>query len=268
MAWQLQRELHNVQVNQKVGLFEAHIQAHSSAAQPPRSPRPSRPRSSSPTAPMMGPGSGPRPRAYGESEAPDVGGMQVWPSTAEPSAMPVVTVVPAMGLAEGSSPLELSGPAPWRGEVVVAPTGLESQCPAIGGSIPAVIVTDLGGPEEEAGSVPPGSLPVRKLSSSSASSTGFSSSWEESEEDISSDPERTLDQTPAFLQTLDQQKPRVVSLPPAPGRWGEGWQRPRSEAQLQQKGRGLSQQRSAEKLSICLAVLAFPHMKSLSLFLV
>ncbi|NXK03193.1 IP3KB kinase, partial [Herpetotheres cachinnans] len=76
-------------------------------------------------------------------------------------------------------------------------------------SIPAVIVTDLGGPEEEAGAVPPGSLPVRKLSSSSASSTGFSSSWEESEEDISSDPERTLDQTPAFLQTLDQQKPRV-----------------------------------------------------------
>ncbi|XP_009876483.1 PREDICTED: inositol-trisphosphate 3-kinase B-like, partial [Apaloderma vittatum] len=46
-------------------------------------------------------------------------------------------------------------------------------------------------------------------SSSSASSTGFSSSWEESEEDISSDPERTLDQAPAFLQTLDQQKPRV-----------------------------------------------------------
>ncbi|KAF1501133.1 Inositol-trisphosphate 3-kinase B, partial [Eudyptes chrysocome] len=76
-------------------------------------------------------------------------------------------------------------------------------------SIPAVIVTDLGGPEEEVGAVPPGSLPVRKLSSSSASSTGFSSSWEESEEDISSDPERTLDQTPAFLQTLDQQKPRV-----------------------------------------------------------
>ncbi|XP_029891488.1 inositol-trisphosphate 3-kinase B [Aquila chrysaetos chrysaetos] len=209
-AWQLQRELHNVQVNQKVGLFEAHIQAHSSAAQPPRSPRPSRSRPASPVAPMVGLGSGPRPRAYGESEAPDVAGVQVWPSTAEPLGRSVVMVVPAVGLVEGSSPTpEPSGPAPWQGEVVVAPTGLEGQCPAIGGSIPAVIVTDLGGPEEEAGAVPPGSLPVRKLSSSSASSTGFSSSWEESEEDISSDPERTLDQTPAFLQTLDQQKPRV-----------------------------------------------------------
>ncbi|KAM9240587.1 inositol-trisphosphate 3-kinase B [Leptosomus discolor] len=208
-ARQLQRELHNVQVNQKVGLFEAHIQAHSSATQPPRSPQPSRPRPTSPTAPMVRPGAGPRPRAYGESEAPNAGGVQVWPSTAEPSGRPPLMVVPAVGLAEGGSPLEPSGPAPRRGEVVVAPSGLEGQCPAIGGSIPAVIVTDLGGPEEEAGAVPPGSLPVRKLSSSSASSTGFSSSWEESEEDISSDPERTLDQTPAFLQTLDQQKPRV-----------------------------------------------------------
>lgn len=209
-AWQLQRELHNVQVNQKVGLFEAHIQAHSSAAQPPRSPRPSRSRPASPVAPTVGLGSGPRPRAYGESEVPDVAGVQVWPSTAEPLGRSVVMVVPAVGLVEGSSPPpEPSGPAPRQGEVVVAPTGLAGQCPAVGGSIPAVIVTDLGGPEEEAGAVPPGSLPVRKLSSSSASSTGFSSSWEESEEDISSDPERTLDQTPAFLQTLDQQKPRV-----------------------------------------------------------
>lgn len=149
-------------------------------------------------------------------------------------------VVPAVGLVEGSSPPpEPSGPAPRQGEVVVAPTGLAGQCPAVGGSIPAVIVTDLGGPEEEAGAVPPGSLPVRKLSSSSASSTGFSSSWEESEEDISSDPERTLDQTPAFLQTLDQQKPRVVSLAPDLGRWGEHWQRSPSKAQLQQEGRGL-----------------------------
>ncbi|KAJ7414583.1 hypothetical protein WISP_82950 [Willisornis vidua] len=210
MARQLQRELHNVQVNQKVGLFEAHIQAHSSAAQPPRSPRPSRPRPTSPVVPVVGLGIGPRPRAHGESEASDAGGVQVCLSTAEPSGRPVMTVVPAVELAESSSPLEQSGPAPQQGEVVVAPAELKGQCPAIGGSIPAVIVTDLGGPEEEVGAVPPGSLPVRKLSSSSASSTGFSSSWEESEEDISSDPERTLDQTPAFLQTLDQQKPRVM----------------------------------------------------------
>lgn len=222
LARQLQRELHNVQVNQKVGLFEAHIQAHSSAAQPPRSPQPSRSRPTSPTVPVVGLGIGPRLRAYGESEASGAGGLQVWPSTAEPSGKTGVMVAPATGLAEGSSPQEPSGPAPQQGEVVVvASMGLEGQHPAVSGSIPAVIVTDLGGPEEEVGTVPPSGLPVRKLSSSSASSTGFSSSWEESEEDISSDPERTLDQTPAFLQTLDQQKPRVVSLAPVLGRWGK-----------------------------------------------
>ncbi|XP_053163110.1 inositol-trisphosphate 3-kinase B isoform X4 [Hemicordylus capensis] len=81
-------------------------------------------------------------------------------------------------------------------------------CCGGGSSIPAVIVTDLGAQEEEeTGEGPRKNMPIRKLSSSSASSTGFSSSWEESEEDISSDPERALDQSPAFLQTLD--KPRV-----------------------------------------------------------
>ncbi|KAL0609319.1 Inositol-trisphosphate 3-kinase B, partial [Plecturocebus cupreus] len=80
-------------------------------------------------------------------------------------------------------------------------------------NIPAVIITDMGtqedgGLEEMQGS-PRGTLPLRKLSSSSASSTGFSSSYEDSEEDISSDPERTLDPNSAFLHTLDQQKPRV-----------------------------------------------------------
>ncbi|XP_012499796.1 PREDICTED: inositol-trisphosphate 3-kinase B [Propithecus coquereli] len=83
-------------------------------------------------------------------------------------------------------------------------------------TIPAVIITDVGAQEhsglEEVQGSPLGSLPLRKLSSSSASSTGFSSSYEDSEEDISSDPERTLDPNSAFLHTLDQQKPRVVSL--------------------------------------------------------
>uniref|UniRef100_A0A8C4M2K3 Kinase n=1 Tax=Equus asinus TaxID=9793 RepID=A0A8C4M2K3_EQUAS len=81
------------------------------------------------------------------------------------------------------------------------------------GSIPAVIITDMGAQEdgtlEEAQGSPRGSLPLRKLSSSSASSTGFSSSYDDSEEDISSDPERCLDPNSAFLHTLDQQKPRV-----------------------------------------------------------
>ncbi|XP_077196991.1 inositol-trisphosphate 3-kinase B [Paroedura picta] len=87
------------------------------------------------------------------------------------------------------------------------PLGEGEGCHRGGSSIPAVIVTDLGTEEGEAGESNPQNMPIRKLSSSSASSTGFSSSWEESEEDISSDPERSLDQSPAFLQTLD--KPRV-----------------------------------------------------------
>lgn len=79
-------------------------------------------------------------------------------------------------------------------------------------SIPAVIITDHGlesqpqtseGPGSDQGlcsSPSPSSSPVpgpnssnrslRKLSSSSASSAGFSSSWEESEEDVSSDTEK------------------------------------------------------------------------------
>jgi hypothetical protein len=83
-------------------------------------------------------------------------------------------------------------------------------------AIPAVIITDMGAQEDKGLEEPQGSprsnLPLRKLSSSSASSTGFSSSYEDSEEHISSDPERTLDPNSAFLHTLDQQKPRVVSL--------------------------------------------------------
>ncbi|KAG5276730.1 hypothetical protein AALO_G00109080 [Alosa alosa] len=80
------------------------------------------------------------------------------------------------------------------------------------GTIPAVIVTDHGmeaaGGEGDAEPQPQPSpvsnRALRKLSSSSASSTGFSSSWEESEDDISSDPERVEGLSPALLQT--QQK--------------------------------------------------------------
>ncbi|KAJ8270668.1 hypothetical protein GJAV_G00117820 [Gymnothorax javanicus] len=72
------------------------------------------------------------------------------------------------------------------------------------GSIPAVIVTDHGMEEtgESRGEPCPSSgRAPRKLSSSSASSTGFSSSWEESEDDISSDPEHREGLSPAFLET-------------------------------------------------------------------
>ncbi|CAJ1077329.1 inositol-trisphosphate 3-kinase B isoform X2 [Xyrichtys novacula] len=84
--------------------------------------------------------------------------------------------------------------------------------PFVPPSIPAVIITDHGlenppqtsegfNPDQGPSLTPsPGSSPIpgsnfinrslRKLSSSSASSAGFSSSWEESEEDISSDTEK------------------------------------------------------------------------------
>ncbi|XP_067239257.1 inositol-trisphosphate 3-kinase A [Chanodichthys erythropterus] len=87
------------------------------------------------------------------------------------------------------------------------PTETQAESDGVGpelGSIPAVIITDHGmevsGEGKEPQVSPQPGRAVRKLSSSSASSTGFSSSWEESEDDISSDPERS----PAFLQT--QQK--------------------------------------------------------------
>ncbi|XP_068433124.1 inositol-trisphosphate 3-kinase B isoform X2 [Clinocottus analis] len=87
-----------------------------------------------------------------------------------------------------------------------------NHAPCIPPSIPAVIITDHGlegqpqapeglgsdrglGCSPNAGSSPAPGLnfsthSLRKLSSSSASSAGFSSSWEESEEDISSDTEK------------------------------------------------------------------------------
>ncbi|XP_061602828.1 inositol-trisphosphate 3-kinase B isoform X2 [Cololabis saira] len=82
--------------------------------------------------------------------------------------------------------------------------------PSMPSSIPAVVITDhglesppqttegLGVDRAQSRAASPSSSPVpnsssrplRKLSSSSASSAGFSSSWEESEEDISSDTEK------------------------------------------------------------------------------
>ncbi|XP_054839270.1 inositol-trisphosphate 3-kinase B [Eublepharis macularius] len=128
------------------------------------------------------------------------------PSLSKPSSELMAEVIGA-DLPE-NHPGEQLLPSAEAGEQQGKSLGDGEGCYRGGSSIPAVIVTDLGAQEEgEAGESPPQNMPIRKLSSSSASSTGFSSSWEESEEDISSDPERSLDQTPAFLQTLD--KPRV-----------------------------------------------------------
>ncbi|XP_074845975.1 inositol-trisphosphate 3-kinase B [Carettochelys insculpta] len=113
---------------------------------------------------------------------------------------------------QACAPLRQDHPGDPQSLVTDTPTEQKGKPPGegcCGSSIPAVIITDLGGQEEETGESPRVNMPIRKLSSSSASSTGFSSSWEESEEDMSSDPERTLDQAQAFLQTLDQHKPRV-----------------------------------------------------------
>lgn len=131
------------------------------------------------------------------------------PSPSEPLSE-LMAEVTGDGL-QGKQPGEQLPPSTEAGGRQGKSLGEGEGCPRGGSSIPAVIVTDLGTEEEgEAGGNPPPNMPIRKLSSSSASSTGFSSSWEESEEDISSDPERSLDQSPAFLQTLD--KPRVVSF--------------------------------------------------------
>ncbi|XP_043915539.1 inositol-trisphosphate 3-kinase B [Protopterus annectens] len=85
--------------------------------------------------------------------------------------------------------------------------------PGGGTTIPSVIVTDHGAaaPEvEEEEDLAFRNPSLRKLSSSSASSAGFSSSWDESEEDLYSDTDRPSEQQSSFLQTENNQgKPRV-----------------------------------------------------------
>lgn len=145
------------------------------------------------------------------------GSSRVWLSPVEEACLAWTCSlgVPAQGT-WGSPPKDratASSPELLSPEQKDRPSPREACSPS---NIPAVIITDMGAQEdgvlEEAQGSPLGILPLRKLSSSSASSAGFSSSYEDSEEDISSDPERCLDPSAAFLHTLDQQKPRVVSL--------------------------------------------------------
>lgn len=72
--------------------------------------------------------------------------------------------------------------------VIVTDHGLESQRQAFEGSDQGPCYTPSPGSSPTPG--PNSSMRFRKLSSSSASSAGFSSSWEESEEDVSSDTEK------------------------------------------------------------------------------
>ncbi|KAG9465236.1 hypothetical protein GDO78_018639 [Eleutherodactylus coqui] len=235
---QIQRELQNVQVNQVVGLFEAHIQAQNSPVSPVlRSPRLS---SRSPSPLRFGKREDNvfsfihdrgHKSSYSSLEGTSTPTSPISPSVipVSPSSVPgtpsVVLVSPSMVLLSPSVvpsvekdtyrtcsstksedklhifAEELNKPTPPR---VVSP-----------GPIPAVIVTDHGEDgdshaDNNSLSINPTNLP-RKLSSSSASSTGFSSSWDESEDDVSSDPEKSPEHSTPFLQTIEQ-KPRVVSV--------------------------------------------------------
>ncbi|XP_075060452.1 inositol-trisphosphate 3-kinase B [Mixophyes fleayi] len=210
---QIQRELQNVQVNQVVGLFEAHIQAQNSPVSPGlRSPRPGS-RCSSPL-----------PRNRREDNvfcfSHDTGlkpSLSNQGGTSVPSSPSVVASVPSVASTSERGICRTNNAANTEQTFNTSPK-LEAPCkpnsPGIvsPGPIPAVIVTDHGEEgEDQVDSNSPSNCPStfpRKLSSSSASSTGFSSSWDESEDDVSSDPERSPENSTPFLQTIEQ-KPRV-----------------------------------------------------------
>ncbi|XP_018423931.1 PREDICTED: inositol-trisphosphate 3-kinase B [Nanorana parkeri] len=193
----IQRELQNVQVNQVVGLFEAHIQAKNS------------PNSTILRSPRLGSRS-PSPLRHSRREdtvfnfGQDMGRKPAWPRKEGLPSPTSPLLFNACSSAEATSKLYSTSPP--------SEDTCKPNLPTLTAPIPAVIVTDHG--EEVDGNMDLNSpcmdlatLP-RKLSSSSASSTGFSSSWDESEDDVSSDPERSPEQSTPFLQTIEQ-KPKV-----------------------------------------------------------
>ncbi|KAM4695299.1 inositol-trisphosphate 3-kinase B [Discoglossus pictus] len=201
----IQRELQNVQVNQVVGLFEAHIQAQNSPVSPglrsprlgSRSPSPLRLNRREETVFNFGQEASCRVSCSNQKGTMVVTSPQPVVSTLEHNISRTNSSICTEQLCN-TSPEQEPSPKPIS-------SGITSP-----GPIPAVIVTDHGADGEvyvennSPGSNPP-SHP-RKLSSSSASSTGFSSSWEESEDDVSSDPERSPDRSTPFLQTIEQPK--------------------------------------------------------------
>ncbi|KAL4649189.1 inositol-trisphosphate 3-kinase B-like [Arapaima gigas] len=216
---QIHKDLQNVQVNKKVGLFEAQISDQRSQVQNSeiqRSPRV--PRRSGSASESSGPGvaelqhrapscwlqdsypSIPRELQNGKDGSGNVGKEHTSGTSAMEQDLGHTNETQTH--TEGSAGRESGGG-------LCGSMGTDyGGCPEAS-TIPAVIITDHG-VEGSSGTLgteaqpSPGSTrAVRKLSSSSASSTGFSSSWEESEDDISSDPERG-DRSTAFLQT--QQK--------------------------------------------------------------
>ncbi|XP_073527938.1 inositol-trisphosphate 3-kinase B [Phyllobates terribilis] len=231
---QIQRELQNVQVNQVVGLFEAHIQAKNQSVSPVlRSPRlgsrsPSPLRFSKRENNVF---SFTHDRGH-KSSCSSLEGTSTPTSPISPSVVPVsLSVVPlspsVFTLSPTVVPLSPSVVSssekdkcrtynrPKSEQNLNTPEDSSKTTPSkviSPGLIPAVIVTDHG--EDCEGQVDSNSLSInptnlpRKLSSSSASSTGFSSSWDESEDDVSSDPEKSPEHSTPFLQTIEQ-KPRV-----------------------------------------------------------
>ncbi|XP_075719539.1 inositol-trisphosphate 3-kinase B isoform X2 [Rhinoderma darwinii] len=211
---QIQRELQNVQVNQVVGLFEAHIQAQNSPVSPV----------------LRSPGLGsrsPSPLCFSKREnsmfsfSHDRGpksscsSLEGTSGPASPISPSVVPGTPSVVPSVEKDPYRTYNTTKSEQNLN---TSVEDSCKTIPlrvvspGPIPAVIITDHG--EDGEGQVDINSLSInptnlpRKLSSSSASSTGFSSSWDESEDDVSSDPEKSPEHSTPFLQTIEQ-KPRV-----------------------------------------------------------
>ncbi|XP_076873380.1 inositol-trisphosphate 3-kinase A [Brachyhypopomus gauderio] len=238
-AEQLQRsvELQNVEVNKVVNLFEAHISAQAHSRESQHSPRPHRRCSPSrdpcphldnthllPDLNLMDSQSQdhftgiPKVLHNGKKCSGSEGGGEE-SNMGSPNVEDGVSGSQADKLSCISGETDISPATPEQVDTLagthpvnvqlieVQPRVEERSCVEVA-IIPAVIVTDHGieasgevqEPEEPEVSPQPSRAGLRKLSSSSASSAGFSSSWEESEDDISSDPERT----PAFLQT--QQK--------------------------------------------------------------
>uniref|UniRef100_A0A4W5P783 Kinase n=1 Tax=Hucho hucho TaxID=62062 RepID=A0A4W5P783_9TELE len=262
---QIHRELLNVEVNKKVGLFEAQISGLRTQVQnaeiqrSPRAPRRTGPASQASQAtqvPTLNPPqrdcspSIPKELQNGKlclrSEQGVTGNGRIENSTADPNTEQGSLLVKksagtwsqADSSASSHSPSSLgigsllagsdserpaeraqtcltkAGTEPTETQLQAASAWAdrEGSCPEVGTTIPAVIVTDHGMEAQGEGCdrssepqhSPRSSRALRKLSSSSASSTGFSSSWEESEDDISSDPERAEGLSPALLNT--QQK--------------------------------------------------------------
>ncbi|XP_077443833.1 inositol-trisphosphate 3-kinase A [Stigmatopora argus] len=224
---QIHKEVQNVEVKGKVGIFERHISLNGELqCSSPRSPRPARGQVPPP------PGHGPTTlqcsmtRAR-QSQVPPV----VQNGREEGGEVPTKTPSVRNGRQSESAGagLPVGGPSqdggterggevkenkqtaagdgdsregeqsPGRQSPLRSSDGDMSRAPCNGPAaaaavtppaIPAVVITEHG-LEKPAGTPSPASSPnvamraLRKLSSSSASSAGFSSSWEESEEDIS-----------------------------------------------------------------------------------